>query len=55
MGRLRSRKFLIIPTRQYFYKEPHLILGLIFSFHSDFGFCVVKPDRLKRSDKAFFH
>ena len=65
MGRLRSRKFLIIPTRQYFYKDtkkytsrtsyPDLILGLIFSFHSDFGFCVVKPDRLKRSDKAFFH
>lgn len=21
MGRLRSRKFLIIPTRQYFYKD----------------------------------
>ena len=24
MGRLRSRKFLIIPTRQYFYKDKTL-------------------------------
>jgi len=31
------------------------MVELIFSFYSDFGFCVVRPGRPDRSGKAFLH
>jgi len=30
-------------------------VGIIFSFYSDFGLCVVRPVRLERSVKSFPH
>ena len=35
--------------------STRIILGLIFSFYSDSGFCAVRPVRLDRSAKAFLH
>ena len=38
MGRLRSRKFLIIPTRQYFYKDTKNLVCDEKTFRADLTF-----------------